>query len=622
MMHMMHMMPRPTMRPRVLVTVTLLLQLLLASVVDASATASVCYRLPFSNPNLADGWGSTCCDRTNPHRGLDFPKPLGTAIPAVADGTVVVKTSTGCLGNVVVVRHADGLYSGYSHMQAQSSLATGTSVTKGQTIGRVGSTGTCTTGPHLHLTLSPHQDGYAVGSIDATVDPYAYIQAHLTCDRPPAGVLDEVSCDAIAGTAQDPDTRASALVVRVSLGGPPGDVDSHEFELVADTVRDAACAPTDACAHGFVLPVPAALRDDVERDVFASVMNAAGLALPLSGSPSTLRCPPPPLPVFVPRSVRRRVADDVVLTAWGQGPLSVVGARAAEVALLPTGPPLPLLPVVVVVDQAGADAAVFVDEGSVLRPVLDELTLPNWGLADLVAVPMSADDVSLRVMGAPWPSTPTVVSDDTGAIFVVDAPPPLWAERLDAAIPTRLPAGARVVVAMRLQNHGSAVWQHQVELVTAAPSPLCDASWLSNTTPPPPTTLPPTPPTDCTRIVALDHDVAPGEATTLAWTLHAPDVVTDTSLRFCPALVAAGHAFSEVGEGGPALDAWCVDVLVVAPSPGADPSPSSSPRSPSASPSAFGGCGCTQGVDAAPLGSLLVLWVWVRRRRGAPRQPA
>ena len=143
MMHMMHMMPRPTMRPRVLVTVTLLLlQLLLASVVDASATASVCYRLPFSNPNLADGWGSTCCDRTNPHRGLDFPKPLGTAIPAVADGTVVVKTSTGCLGNVVVVRHADGLYSGYSHMQAQSSLATGTSVTKGQTIGRVGSTGT------------------------------------------------------------------------------------------------------------------------------------------------------------------------------------------------------------------------------------------------------------------------------------------------------------------------------------------------------------------------------------------------------------------------------------------------------------------------------------------------
>lgn len=56
------------------------------------------------------------------------------------------------------------------------------------------------------------------------------------------------------------------------------------------------------------------------------------------------------------------------------------------------------------------------------------------------------------------------------------------------------------------------------------------------------------------------------------------------------------------------------------------PLPSSWPRSPSASPSALGGCGCTHGVDAAPLGSLLVLWVWVwvwvRRRRGAPRQPA
>ena len=30
----------------------------------AEALAAVCYQLPFPNPNLADGWGSTCCGRT------------------------------------------------------------------------------------------------------------------------------------------------------------------------------------------------------------------------------------------------------------------------------------------------------------------------------------------------------------------------------------------------------------------------------------------------------------------------------------------------------------------------------------------------------------------------------
>lgn len=147
----------------------------------SARAASTCYQLPFPNPNLADGWGSTCCGRTSPHRGVDFPQPSGKPIPAVADGVVRRNEYTGCLGHALVLEHPDGMFSGYSHMVTASPLPIGTVVKKGDIIGKVGNTGTCSKGAHLHLTMSPGVDGFKSGT---TVDPYKYIQAHLTCEPP------------------------------------------------------------------------------------------------------------------------------------------------------------------------------------------------------------------------------------------------------------------------------------------------------------------------------------------------------------------------------------------------------------------------------------------------------
>lgn len=152
---------------------SLAIVLLALFVAKPALAADVCYQLPFSNPNLADGWGSTA-GRANPHRGVDFPQAANTPIPAVADGVVRVVTFNGCLGNVIVLEHADGMFSGYAHMIRTSPLAIGTVVSRGQTIGNVGTTGTCTTGNHLHLTMSASVNGYYTGT---TVDPYKYIQA-------------------------------------------------------------------------------------------------------------------------------------------------------------------------------------------------------------------------------------------------------------------------------------------------------------------------------------------------------------------------------------------------------------------------------------------------------------
>jgi MYXO-CTERM domain-containing protein len=156
-----------------------------------AVAAEVCYELPFSNPNLSDGFGATA-GRPNPHRGVDFPQAGGTPIPAIADGVVVNVTSSGCLGNVIVLQHPDGMYSGYAHLQVPSPLAKGTPVKRGDIIGKVGTTGTCTTGNHLHLTLGPAADGWCCGSV---IDPYKYIQEHkqCSCDRSAGGLT--FSCD-------------------------------------------------------------------------------------------------------------------------------------------------------------------------------------------------------------------------------------------------------------------------------------------------------------------------------------------------------------------------------------------------------------------------------------------
>jgi murein DD-endopeptidase MepM/ murein hydrolase activator NlpD len=143
--------------------------------VDARAE---CFTLPFDNPNLDYAWGAPRRGG-GAHRGLDFPQPKGSPIPVIADGVVVLRTTTECLGNVVVIEHANGVFSAYAHMKRSSPLREGTRVERGDIVGVVGSSGVCATGPHLHLTIAPTKDGFTRGD---TWDPYAYVSSRETCD--------------------------------------------------------------------------------------------------------------------------------------------------------------------------------------------------------------------------------------------------------------------------------------------------------------------------------------------------------------------------------------------------------------------------------------------------------
>lgn len=91
---------------------------------------------------------------TRLHAGVDFGVPIGTPVFAAANGTVTGATPTGCGGNMVVIQHDNGWITRYFHLSRYAEgLHEGQRVEQGFTVGLSGTTGTCTTGPHLHYEL-------------------------------------------------------------------------------------------------------------------------------------------------------------------------------------------------------------------------------------------------------------------------------------------------------------------------------------------------------------------------------------------------------------------------------------------------------------------------------------
>lgn len=84
------------------------------------------------------------------HRGVDQGASTGTAIGAAKAGRVIFAGWQGGYGNLTLVDHGDAV-TAYAH-QSSFAVREGAQVSRGQTIGYVGSTGN-STGPHLHLEV-------------------------------------------------------------------------------------------------------------------------------------------------------------------------------------------------------------------------------------------------------------------------------------------------------------------------------------------------------------------------------------------------------------------------------------------------------------------------------------
>jgi murein DD-endopeptidase MepM/ murein hydrolase activator NlpD len=84
----------------------------------------------------------------SPHSGIDFKASLGTPVAASSNGIVAFTGDHFFSGKSLYIDHGMGIFSMYFHLSSIS-VTKGDKVTKGQTVGRVGSTGRAT-GPHLH----------------------------------------------------------------------------------------------------------------------------------------------------------------------------------------------------------------------------------------------------------------------------------------------------------------------------------------------------------------------------------------------------------------------------------------------------------------------------------------
>lgn len=86
------------------------------------------------------------------HHGVDVAAPEGRGVRAAFDGTITrVDHDAGGYGRLVVVDHGNGVESRYAHLSA-TDMKVGQRVSRGETVGAVGSTGR-STGPHLHFEL-------------------------------------------------------------------------------------------------------------------------------------------------------------------------------------------------------------------------------------------------------------------------------------------------------------------------------------------------------------------------------------------------------------------------------------------------------------------------------------
>jgi murein DD-endopeptidase MepM/ murein hydrolase activator NlpD len=98
------------------------------------------------------------------HEGLDIDAGYGAPVQVAATGRVVIAGWQRGYGYVIYVDHGAGLSTRYGHLSGIG-VSVGQFVTRGQTIGLVGSTGR-STGPHLH---------YEVRINNQPVDPRQYL---------------------------------------------------------------------------------------------------------------------------------------------------------------------------------------------------------------------------------------------------------------------------------------------------------------------------------------------------------------------------------------------------------------------------------------------------------------
>ena len=142
-----------------------------ASLQQLASLRQLASRVPAGSPTPGQKISSRYGARTDPftrkravHGGLDFKARRGVAVRATAGGVVTKAGRLGGYGKLVEIDHGNGVTTRYAHL-SRITVSVGSKVTKGERVGKVGSTGR-STGPHLH---------YEVRRYGKTMDPLGFV---------------------------------------------------------------------------------------------------------------------------------------------------------------------------------------------------------------------------------------------------------------------------------------------------------------------------------------------------------------------------------------------------------------------------------------------------------------
>ena len=143
---------------------------------------------------------------TRRHQGTDYAASPGTPVMAAGDGVVIRAGRAGGYGNLVELRHRNGITTRYGHLRGFArGIRGGARVSQGQTIGYVGSTGLAS-GPHLHYEFRVNgvakdsrrvELGNGAPVPDAERESFEQERDRLKAmlDRPPAGSIAQAAGD-------------------------------------------------------------------------------------------------------------------------------------------------------------------------------------------------------------------------------------------------------------------------------------------------------------------------------------------------------------------------------------------------------------------------------------------
>ena len=149
---------------------------------QSNSTTNTTISIPQSMPAVSSGWNAPLASlnvssgfgpRQDPtgfsgtqHDGIDLTGSYGTPVFASRSGSIANSGYDPSAGNYIIINHGDGYYSYYLHLS--SIVVGGGSVSAGQTIGLMGTTGN-STGVHLHfgIATTPNWRGF--------VNPAPYI---------------------------------------------------------------------------------------------------------------------------------------------------------------------------------------------------------------------------------------------------------------------------------------------------------------------------------------------------------------------------------------------------------------------------------------------------------------